>query len=76
MHDITEIYPIPADNGRRGAPAVYPFGRMKVGDSFAIPLAEAERARSAAVKWKARHCGWAYATRATEDGFCRIWRTG
>jgi len=68
-HDI----PIP-DQRRGGArPAVYPFGGMVVGDSFAMRGDIANRIRSAAQKWRERHPGWDYRT-AKKDGEVRLWR--
>jgi hypothetical protein len=63
-----------AKNGLRAA-ARYPFGVMRVGDSFVIPAADAAKALEAAKKWRQRHAGWQHAWARDETGDLRIWRT-
>jgi len=72
MNICTDI-PMPADPAR-GRPAIYPFGRMKVGDSFLVMADRAPRARLAAAAHKRLHPGWDYMSRK-EGGCVRIWRT-
>ncbi len=50
----------------------YPFHEMKVGDSFAVPLSQSDRARSAARMHGVRH-GKKFAGRAGTKNY-RIWR--
>ena len=66
---------IPPPTGAvHGRTALYPFGRMNVGDSFLVTADMATRARMAAAARKRMHPGWDYTTR--KEGDClRIWRT-
>lgn len=73
MYAIDKSVPLPERFGR-GRTAIYPFGEMAVGESFLVPRPDAHNARTAVVKWKARHSGWGYATRS-ESGGLRIWRS-
>lgn len=88
-YEITSNVPIPPKkSGRHGRAGHYPFPQMKVGDSFLIPLAEAE-AEGGAKKVSKRLAGAAYCwghnrqtktirakfvIRVVEDGV-RCWRT-
>lgn len=58
--------------------AVYPFAKMKVGDSFLVPDSEAYRARSAASRFGTRH-NLKFTSRMDYVGNksqgVRIWRT-
>ena len=69
--------PLPAlSKGGRGAPPKYPFGTMGPGDSFFVPVADAQRAshpvRRSANQYGKR-CGMKFATRSVEGGI-RCWR--
>ena len=69
---IEQGVPIPsAAHGRKGH-SKYPFGELKVGDSFAVDktrgLAGAKR------QYEKDHPGTKFVTRATEDGGRRVWR--
>jgi hypothetical protein len=56
---------------------VYPWAKMRLGDSFTVPIDMETRRRvqSAASIYKKRHPGWDYATRLEPENKCmRIWR--
>ena len=70
-------FPIPKDVG---PPSHYPFGDLKVGDSFFVPATAGHRAlvsarvRSAASVTRWRHIeGMQFKTRSV-DGGVRVWR--
>lgn len=71
---IEDKIPMP-DKKAIGVPR-YPFGRLKVGQSFTVPTERVQLARMAAAWWKRRHPGWDYASRFYRaEGIVRIWRT-
>jgi hypothetical protein len=53
---------------------LYPFAKLEIGDSFALPSTVRIKVSDAARQWKRRHPGWDYCTR-TDDGTVRVWRT-
>lgn len=73
---IVSSVPLPAT--ARSQYAKWPFGEMKVGDSFFVPDEIAGPAanilRPAAAYYAKRHPNWHYTTRR-EDGGYRVWRT-
>lgn len=71
--DKTVPMPILAKRGPGRTP-LYPFALMEIGDSFEAIGGNAEKARYAVVKWKARFPGWQYTAQKTPNGL-RIWRT-
>ena len=63
----------PTEGNQRGRRSTYPFGSLKVGESFFVDDATATKARLAASAWKRNHPGWDYTGR-NEEGGVRIWR--
>jgi len=75
MH-IDKGIPIPSrekKTTRAGKPAIYPFARLAIGDSFAIESDKAQRLGDAAKMWKRRHTGFNYLTMKSGDQV-RLWR--
>jgi len=80
LFKIEKGFALPPDAGGR-AP-IYPFGAMRVGDSFLVPVPSGERAilvqkrvLRAAAAFKGRHKSRViFTTRQTEEGV-RCWRT-
>jgi hypothetical protein len=70
MFEIETGYAPPERNGQggRGRPFIYPFPSMDVGQSFWVAKSDASRAQAAAAKYKLRHDGWGYATKAAKGG--------
>jgi hypothetical protein len=74
MFDIDDNVSLPTQ--RTGGCSKYPFGKMEIGQSFAIPRAVGHNARMAAAQFGKRN-GMKFTSRAlTEDGepVVRIWR--
>lgn len=70
-YKIEQNVPLPA---KRGSKVKYPFGDMKVGDSFTAPEAERHRIASAAGLRKIR-TGMTFSIRKDGADRIRIWRT-
>lgn len=67
---IEKNIPIP-----KTAYRAWPFNEMKIGDSFAVPIADRGRVTQAATQWALRHEGFKFITRQTEDRqSVRVWR--
>lgn len=49
------------------------FGEMTCGQSFSVPMVNAQKARSAASAYKKRNPGWDYVTVEQADGQLRLW---
>lgn len=61
----------------RGRRAVYPFGELRLGDSFIVPADLLMHARTALSSYvRDRGLQGAFATRKQADGSMRIWRVG
>ena len=60
---------IPIPNG-----PLYPFDDMEVGDSFALPVDQANNVRTAVTRYKKESPDWGYTTRIM-DNVIRLWRT-
>lgn len=83
FYTIEEGHPLPRPappghhkgGGTKGMKWRYPFGSMKVGDSFLVPDGDAtvNRLRAAASQ-AARRLGFKFAVRQLDEGF-RVWRT-
>jgi hypothetical protein len=75
FYEIEAGVPIPAPN-KGGRTAKYPFGSMKVGESFAVGTDESgvKRIQRAAAAF-ARRNAVKLVTRRTDNGV-RVWRTG
>jgi len=71
MYRIQKNIPIPAKKSA-GRKQVYPFEKMEVGDSFAIPLSKAKSAAAIMVKY-AKRTGMKF-TKRLLDKEVRIWR--
>lgn len=63
---------IPNNPGWDSHKCIYPFGDMKVGDSFLVAVEDKHRVRAAASKYGAFH-NKKFSTRSVEGGI-RIWR--
>jgi len=70
MYALDTSVPIP--KVRKGRPFKYPFNRMKVGQSFLVPMDKAHSVKVCASYHTRRGLG-VYRTRATSKGL-RIWR--
>jgi hypothetical protein len=64
--------PIPKRLG--GVQIKYPFGDMKVGDSFLFDAAKYRSVQSAASSYKRSHSSFAYKMRKFVNGTARLWR--
>lgn len=75
LFEIQADVPIPSPN-KGGRTAKYPFGAMKVGESFAVDSDESgiKRVQRAAAAF-ARRNAIKLVTRRTDTGV-RVWRTG
>lgn len=71
MIKIDSDIPVPSEAANKGRTSVYPFGNMKVGDSF-FTETEKERLRPAATQY-ARRNGVKFTTRKEGAGI-RVWR--
>lgn len=66
--------PIPPSRSSTRAPYIaWPFGDMRVGESFAIPREFENRISKAALWYATNHPGWYYIIRVFE-GNVRLWR--
>ncbi len=76
MHQVRSDVPMPIVGVRRhetGRFPKYPFGTMKVGDSFVIKRDDVRRATSAASMFGRRN-GMTFTCRKNEDGTATCWR--
>ena len=64
---------IPFPTGKT-ATSKYPFGEMKVGDSFALPKERAIALSSSANSYRRAHPGMKFCVRTVEKEV-RVWRT-
>ena len=64
---------IPETAGLRGRIPTYPFGSMKVGDSFCAPKEAQKSLRCAAIMYGKRN-NMRFTTRSQDNGQIRIWR--
>lgn len=69
MYEIEKGVLAPAGSTK----AKYPFSKMEIGDSFAVPLAERLKVRNAVGQYKCRTQGFNYVTKTDGDSL-RIWR--
>jgi len=53
---------------------IYPFRRMRVGDSFRLPITEASRVRSAVSVHNKRYPNTKFVTRNIHDREIGVWR--
>lgn len=73
-YKIDKGVPIPKQE-TRGRRPIYPFGKLEVGDSFAVDIELRERIQAYAAQYKRYHGGgWDYVTRSNETE-TRVWRT-
>lgn len=73
VFEIESDVPVPVGDTRR-ARRKYPFGEMKVGDSFLVPPeGNAQRVRVAAHAW-GRAKGQKFSTLTQPCGSMRVWR--
>jgi hypothetical protein len=73
MFDIDDNVSLPP---RHNSYSKYPFGKMEIGQSFALPIATGLRAREAAIMYGKRH-GVKFTSRTLTEGgekVVRIWR--
>lgn len=73
MFDIDDNVSLPP---RHNSCSKYPFDKMEIGQSFALPAATGLRVREAAVVYGKRH-GMKFASRTLTEGgekVLRIWR--
>lgn len=71
---VTDKIPLPS---QRGQLSVYPFRRMRIGDSFAVPFRERTRLSPAASQFKKRNPEWNFTGRRLTEGgkdVYRVWR--
>jgi hypothetical protein len=75
MQKIDKGIPIPADvyGDQRGAPRIYPWEEMEIGDSFIFPTAFRSSAHAIAAKASTRY-GKKFKARKTADDQWRVWR--
>jgi hypothetical protein len=74
MFDIDDNVSLPPQ--RTGGCSKYPFDKMEIGQSFALPVSTGLRAREAAVVYGKRH-GMKFTSRTLTEGgekVVRIWR--
>lgn len=74
--NIDKGFPVPElgdRKGGRGRPAVYPFHKMAVGDSFSVPLESRNKATGAASLY-AKTNGGKFSSKTMGDKTVRIWR--
>jgi hypothetical protein len=60
-------------SGGAGKRPIYPFGTMKVGQSFTLPIELRAKLNNAAKIWRRRHEGWGFVIR-TDGKKVRLWR--
>lgn len=73
--DIDNSIPVPegrvAQSGRRPS---FPWGQLKIGDSFLVSEKKRMSAASSASQYKRSHPGWEYTSLRQENGAIRFWR--
>jgi hypothetical protein len=65
---------VPLPNRQGGRPSKYPWNKMQLGDSFALPIDEHSRVVQAAYNFTYRHPEFVFSVRNMKDGTCRVWR--
>ena len=71
MFEIRNDAPVPE---AYQAPSIYPFRKLKVGDSFIIPDGKVAAVKKAAGMHRVRNMPWSYRIGKDQEGNTRLWR--